>query len=80
MDILTLMAAFLILVGGIAALISKSAFNKLILLGVLTAGAVMLFVKDGFLDAAIAVALLMPVGTLFILFLLGKKREVVCDD
>ena len=80
MDILTLMAAFLILVGGIAALISKSAFNKLILLGVLTAGAVMFFVKDGFLDAAIAVSLLMPVGTLFILFLLGKKKEVVCDD
>ena len=75
MDILTLMAAFLIIVGGIAALISKSAFNKLILLGVLTAG----FVKDGFLDAAIAVSLLMPVGTLFILFLLGKKKEVKHD-
>ena len=54
MDILTLMAAFLIIVGGIAALISKSAFNKLIMLGVLTAGAVMLFVKDGFLDEGVA--------------------------
>ena len=79
MDILTLMAAFLILVGGIAALISKSAFNKLILLGILAAGAILFFVADGFLDAAIAVALLMPVGTLFVLFLLGKKKEVLHD-
>ncbi len=79
MDILTLMAAALVLLGGLAALISRSAFNKLILLGVLTAGAVMFFVKGGYLDAAIAVSLLMPVGTLFILFLMGKKKEVRND-
>ena len=79
MDILTLMAAALVLLGGLAALISRSAFNKLILLGVLAAGAVMFFVKGGYLDAAIAVSLLMPVGTLFILFLMGKKKEVRND-
>ena len=79
MDILTLMAAALVLLGGLAALISRSAFNKLILLCVLTAGAVMFFVKGGYLDAAIAVSLLMPVGTLFILFLMGKKKEVRND-
>ena len=79
MDILTLMAAALVLLGGLAALISRSAFNKLILLGVLTAGAVMFCVKGGYLDAAIAVSLLMPVGTLFILFLMGKKKEVRND-
>ena len=79
MDILTLMAAALVLLGGLAALISRSAFNKLIMLGVLTAGAVMFFVKGGYLDAAIAVSLLMPVGTLFILFLMGKKKEVRND-
>ena len=79
MDILTLMAAALVLLGGLAALISRSAFNKLILLGVLTAGAVMFFVKGGYLDAAIAVSLLMPVGTLFILFLMGKKKELRND-
>ena len=79
MDILTLMAAALVLLGGLAALISRSAFNKLILLGVLAAGAVMFFVRDGYLDAAIAVSLLMPVGTLFFLFLMGKKKEVRND-
>ena len=76
MDILLFMAAALVLIGGIAVLLARSAFNKLILLGVLAAGAVMFFVRDGYLDAAIAVSLLMPVGTLFFLFLLGKKKEV----
>ncbi len=74
MDILTILAAVLILVGGFATLFYRSAFDKLIMLGVLTAGAIMFLVRDGYLDVAIAVALLMPVGTLFILFLLGKKK------
>lgn len=76
MDILSFMAAALILIGGISVLFTRSAFNKLILLGVLASGAIMYFVRDGYLDAAIAVSLLMPVGTLFFLFLLGKKKEV----
>lgn len=79
MDIIILLAVFLVLIGGISALLSRSAFNKLIMLGVLTAGAVLFFVKGGYLDAALAVSLLMPVGTLFILFLLGKKKEVRND-
>ena len=79
MDILIYLAALLVLVGGLATLFVRSAFNKLIMLGILSAGAILFFVADGFLDAAIAVALLMPVGTLFILFLLGKKKEVIHD-
>ena len=79
MDILIYLAAFLVLVGGLATLFVRSAFNKLIMLGILSAGAILFFVADGFLDAAIAVALLMPVGTLFVLFLLGKKKEVLHD-
>ena len=79
MDILIYLAAFLVLVGGLATLFVRSAFNKLIMLGILAAGAILFFVADGFLDAAIAVALPMPVGTLFILFLLGKKKEVIHD-
>ena len=79
MDILIYLAAFLVLVGGLATLFVRSAFNKLIMLGILSAGAILFFVADGFLDAAIAVALLMPVGTLFVLFLLGKKKEVIHD-
>ena len=79
MDILIYLAAFLVLVGGLATLFARSAFNKLIMLGILSAGAILFFVADGFLDAAIAVALLMPVGTLFVLFLLGKKKEVIHD-
>lgn len=75
--ILTLMAVILILIGCFATLLSKRAFDKLIMLGLLVAGVIMLFVKNGFLDVAIAVGLLMPIGTLFILFLLGKKKSVL---
>ncbi|MEA5037862.1 hypothetical protein SDC9_35869 [bioreactor metagenome] len=70
-----LLAAFLALFGGMAALIVKSAFDKLICLGILTAGVVLFVVERGYLDVAIVISLLMPVGTIFILLLLGKKRE-----
>ncbi len=79
MDILISLATGLVLLGAFSALLSKSAFNKLIMLGVLTAGVVLFFVSGGYLDAAIAVSLLMPIGTLFLLFLLGKKNEVYHD-
>lgn len=74
-DILMILAAVLIVIGGLAALFMRSAFNKLIMLGILTTGGVLCFVKLGYLDAAIVVSLLMPVGTLFVLFLLGKKQD-----
>ena len=69
------MAIFLALFGGIATLVVRSAFDKLICLGILVAGVVLFLVDKGYLDVAIVIALLMPIGTLFILLLLGKKRE-----
>ena len=74
-DPILILGIFLALFGGIAALVVKSAFDKLICLGILTSGVVLFLVEKGYLDVAIVVSLLMPVGTIFILLLLGKKRE-----
>lgn len=73
--LILILASFLALFGGIAALIVRSSFDKLICLGILTAGVVLFVVEKGYLDVAIVISLLMPVGTIFILLLLGKKRE-----
>jgi len=74
-DLILILAIFLALFGGIATLLVRSAFDKLICLGILTAGVVLFLVEKGYLDVAIVVSLLMPVGTIFILLLLGKKQE-----
>ncbi len=74
-DLILILAIFLALFGGVATLFVKAAFDKLICLGILTAGVVLFLVEKGYLDVAIVVSLLMPVGTIFILLLLGKKRE-----
>ena len=74
-DLILILAIFLALFGGIAALLMRSAFDKFICLGILTAGVVLFLVEKGYLDVAIVVSLLMPVGTIFILLLLGKKQE-----
>ncbi|MDO5845228.1 MAG: DUF2108 domain-containing protein [Methanocorpusculum sp.] len=74
-DALTIAAAALVLIGSFTALLSKKTFDKLIALGILTAGAVMFFVGNGYVDVAIAASLLMPVGTIFLLLLLRKKKE-----
>ncbi|HJJ43291.1 MAG TPA: DUF2108 domain-containing protein [Methanocorpusculum sp.] len=74
-SLILILAIFLALFGGIATLVVRSAFDKLICLGILVAGVILFLVDKGYLDVAIVIALLMPIGTLFILLLLGKKRE-----
>lgn len=74
-EVLMIMAVSLVFIGAVSVCFSKDPFNKLISLGILTGGAVMFFVNKGYLDAAIASALILPIGTLFILMLLGRKLE-----
>lgn len=78
-DILTLLAPALVLLGAGATLLCKNIFNKLISLGLLTAGAVLFFVKCGYVDVAAVVSVLMPVGTIFLLLLLGKKKATEAE-
>jgi energy-converting hydrogenase A subunit D len=70
-----LLAGFLCLAGAFATIAAKSPFDKLISLGILVSGAVLFMVIRTYLDVAVVAGLMMPVGTIFILLLLAKKRE-----
>ncbi|MDV0441796.1 DUF2108 domain-containing protein [Methanorbis furvi] len=74
-ELVTLLAAFLALIGGIATVLVRNPFDKLITLGILVSGAVILIVKLGYLDIAIVVSLMMPIGTIFVLLLCRKRPE-----
>ncbi|MDR0981400.1 MAG: EhaD family protein [Methanocalculaceae archaeon] len=74
-ELFAVLAALLALIGGIATVAVKNPFDKLITLGILVSGAVIFMVSRGYLDVAIVVSLMMPVGTLFILLLCRKKPE-----
>lgn len=69
------LAALLALIGGMATLLVRGPFDKLIMLGILVAGAVIFMVSRGYLDVAIVVSLMMPIGTIFILLLCRKQPE-----
>lgn len=74
-ELFAVLAVFLALISGIATLAVKNPFGKLITLGILVSGAVIFMVSRGYLDVAIVVSLMMPIGTLFILLLCRKKPE-----
>ena len=74
-DLFILLALLLSLIGGAATLLSRSVFDKLICLGILASGAILFMVDRGYLDVAVVVALMMPIGTLFILLLVGKNKK-----
>jgi energy-converting hydrogenase A subunit D len=75
LELFAFLSALLALIGGIATLFAKNAFDKLITLAILAAGAVICMVSRDCLDVAIVVALMMPIGTIFILLLCRKKPE-----
>ncbi len=74
-ELFAILAAVLALVGGVATLLVRNPFDKLIMLGILVAGAVIFMVSRGYLDVAIVVSLMMPVGTIFILILCRNRPE-----
>lgn len=75
MELFAVLAVLLSLIGGITTLLVRNPFDKLITLGILISGAVIFMVSRGYLDVAIVVALMMPIGTLFVLLLCRKKPE-----
>ncbi|HJK79014.1 MAG TPA: DUF2108 domain-containing protein [Methanocorpusculum sp.] len=74
-ELFAVLAVLLALIGGIATVVIKNPFDKLITLGILVSGAVIFMVSRGYLDVAIVVSLMMPIGTFFILLLCRKKPE-----
>lgn len=74
MEMLALVFAAIAVTGAVAALLQENAFDKLISLGILSAGVIPFIVDRGYLDVAIAVALIVPVSTFFIL-LVSRREE-----
>ena len=74
-ELFAVLAVLLALIGGIATVVIKNPFDKLITLGILVSGAVIFMVSRGYLDVAIVVSLMMPIGTFFILLLCRTKPE-----
>ncbi|HJJ89642.1 MAG TPA: DUF2108 domain-containing protein [Methanocorpusculum sp.] len=74
-ELFIVVALLLSLIGGVATVVIRDSFNKLISLGILVSGSIIFMTSRGYLDVAIIVSLLMPVGTLFILLLCRKKPE-----
>jgi len=64
--LMILMALVAVLGAGIA-LLSKNAFNKLIGVAVIASGTIPFIAIAGYLDVAVAVALLLPLTTIMIL-------------
>jgi energy-converting hydrogenase A subunit D len=66
-EILQLIFGIIAIIGAFAASFSRRPFDKLIGIGILTAGVIPFVVARGYLDVAIAVALIVPVSTIFVL-------------
>jgi len=64
----------LLIIGMVATIASRDPFNKLISLSVLIAGVFPFIVDRGFLDVAIATALIAPISTIFILIVCRREQ------
>ena len=73
-EIIMAASAMLILIGMTAAILNRDPFDKLISLSILIAGIFPFIVDRGLLDVAIALALIAPLSTVFIL--MACKRSV----
>ena len=74
-SLITIGLTLLIFLGAAATALWKNPFDKLIGLSILSGGVIPFIVMRGYLDVAIVVALVIPVSTIFILLLLGRKTS-----
>lgn len=73
--ILIVILAAAVLIGTFGAAISKNPFDKLIYLSMIFAGALPFIIEKGYLDMAIAAAVIMPVTTIITLQAVWRCRE-----
>ncbi len=74
-EIVMIAASLLILTGMSAVIFNRDPFDKLISLSVLIAGVFPFIIERGFLDIAIATALIAPLSTIFTL-MVCRRVEV----
>ncbi len=66
-EIVMAACVILVLIGTFSAILERDPFNKLISLSVMVAGIFPFIVDRGYIDVAAAVALIVPLSTIFIL-------------
>ncbi|MDO9550010.1 MAG: DUF2108 domain-containing protein [Methanoregula sp.] len=72
-EIILAASALLILIGMAAAIVNRDPFDKLISLSILIAGIFPFIIDRGLLDVAIALALIAPLSTIFILMACQRR-------
>ncbi|MDH7592822.1 MAG: EhaD family protein [Methanomicrobiales archaeon] len=70
-ELLQLVFGAIATLGAIATAMKHDPFDKLISLGLIAAGTVPFIVARGLLDVSVAVSIIGPLGTIFILLLCG---------
>jgi len=65
----------LAIIGALLTIVERDPFRKLISLAILVGGSVPFIVDRGLLDVAIAVALIAPLSTIFILMVCGRGEQ-----
>ncbi|MBN1195169.1 MAG: EhaD family protein [Methanomicrobiaceae archaeon] len=73
-DIFAAIFGAIALIGAAGAAIERDPFAKLIAVGVIAGGVVPFIADRGYLDVAIAVALVVPVTTIFILLVCRREE------
>ncbi len=73
-DIVMAASLILILIGMTAAILNRDPFDKLISLSILIAGVFPFIIDRGFLDVAIATALIAPLSTIFTLMVCRRVK------
>ncbi|PKL69299.1 MAG: DUF2108 domain-containing protein [Methanomicrobiales archaeon HGW-Methanomicrobiales-1] len=72
-EIILVASALLIFIGVAAAIFNRDPFDKLISISILTAGVFPFIIDRGLLDVAIALALIAPLSTIFILMACQRR-------
>ena len=75
-EIIMAASALLILIGVAAAIFNRDPFDKLISLSILTAGVFPFIIDRGLLDVSIALALIVPLSTVFILMACQRRAPL----
>ena len=65
---------FIALAGAVSAALIRDSYGKLISLGILVGGIVPFVVDRGYLDVAIAVSLIAPIATIFVLMAVRRDE------
>ncbi|MCE5297594.1 MAG: EhaD family protein [Methanoregulaceae archaeon] len=74
-EFLMIVFGAMVILGGIATIISRDLFDKLISLGIIVAGIMPFLADRGLLDVLTATALIAPLSTIFILMAIRRRAD-----